>query len=92
MRSNEIFHEVADDLMDEIEKRFDLLPPSAVTKNRQGWPLAWKGEWSVEKRGEFLTSILRFSSNYAPLFGRLLTPLVNGVRVAGPFSPGLLEA
>ena len=78
--------------MDEIEKRFDLLPPSAVTKNRQGWPLAWKGEWSVEKRGEFLTSILRFSSNYAPLFGRLLTPLVNGVRVAGPFSPGLLEA
>ena len=28
-----------------------------------------------------------FSSNYAPLFGRLLTPLVNGVRVSGPFAP-----
>ena len=29
----------------------------------------------------------RFSSNYAPAYGSLLTPLVNGVRVAGPFSP-----
>ncbi len=29
----------------------------------------------------------RFASNYAPLFGQLLTPLVDGVRVRGPFSP-----
>lgn len=87
LRGEEAFHEIADALMDEIEKRFELLPPGDVTKTRQGWPLSWKGEWSVENRGEFLTSISRFSSNYAPLFGRLLTPLVNGVRVAGPFSP-----
>lgn len=84
---DESFHEIADALMDEIEKRFDLLPPGSVTKTRQGWPLAWKGEWPNEKRSEFLKSILRFSSNYASLYGRLLTPLVNGVRVSGPFSP-----
>lgn len=83
----ETFHEVSDALMDEIEKRFDLLPPGAVTRTRQGWPLTWKGEWPFEKRNEFLKSVSRFSSNYAPLYGRLLTPLVNGVRVAGPFSP-----
>lgn len=29
----------------------------------------------------------RFSSNYAPLFGTLLTPLVSGIRVAGQFAP-----
>lgn len=87
LRSDDTFHEIADDLMDEIEKRFDLLSPDTVTRSRQGWPLAWKKEWPVEKRGEFLKSITRFSSNYAPLYGRLLTPLVNGVRVAGPFSP-----
>ena len=87
LRDDETFHEIADALMDEIEKRFDLLPPGAVTKTRQGWPLTWKGEWPVEKRSEFLKSISRFSSNYAPLYGRLLTPLVNGVRVSGPFSP-----
>ena len=81
------FHQMADALMDEIEKRFGLLPPGKVKKTRQGWPIEWAGEWPVEKRAEFLHAISCFSSNYAPRFGRLLTPLVNGVRVAGPFSP-----
>ena len=83
----EEFHQVADTLMDEIEKRFNLLPPGRVRKTRQGWPIEWTGRWPVEKRAEFLRDISHFSSNYAPRFGRLLTPLVNGVRVAGPFSP-----
>ena len=87
LRGEEDFHQVADALMEEIEKRFDLLPPGKLQKTRQGWPLAWSGAWPVEERAEFLQAISRFSSNYAPLFGRLLTPLVNGVRVAGPFSP-----
>ena len=87
LRDDEEFHQVTDALMDEIEKRFDLLPPGKVRKTREGWPLAWNGEWSFEKRAEFLHAISRFSSNYAPYFGRLLTPLVNGVRVAGPFTP-----
>lgn len=87
LREDDDFHQVADALMDEIEKRFDLLPPGKVQKTRQGWPLTWSGEWPGEKRSEFLQAASRFSSNYAPLFGRLLTPLVNGVRVAGPFAP-----
>ena len=87
VRAEEGFHQVADTLMDEIEKRFDLLPPGEVQKTRQGWPLTWSGEWPVEERASFLLAISRFSSNYAPRFGRLLTPLVNGVRVAGPFAP-----
>jgi hypothetical protein len=87
LRDKEEFHQVADSLMEEIDKRFDLLPPGKVQKTRQGWPLSWSGEWPVEQRAEFLRVVSRFSSNYAPLFGRLLTPLVNGVRVAGPFTP-----
>ena len=87
LREDREFHEIADALIDEIEKRFSLLPPGSVSKTRQGWPLSWTGEWLVEERSEFLRSISRFSSNYAPFFGHLLTPLVNGVRVAGPFSP-----
>ena len=87
LRDDEDFHQVADVLMEEIEKRFELLPPGEVKKTRQGWPLSWSGEWPFEKRAEFLSAISCFSSNYAPLFGRLLTPLVNGLRVAGPFSP-----
>ena len=87
LRDEEEFHQIGDALMDEIEKRFDLLPPGNVQKTRQGWPIAWSAEWPVEKRSEFLRAVSRFSSNYAPLFGRLLTPVVDGVRVAGPFSP-----
>ena len=87
LRDEEDFHQVGDALIEEIEKRFDLLPPGKLQKTRQGWPLAWSGVWPVKKRTEFLQAISRFSSNYAPFFGRLLTPLVNGVRVAGPFSP-----
>ena len=87
LRDDEGFHQVADALMEEIEKRFDLLPPGEVQKTRQSWPLTWSGEWPVEKRAAFLRAISRFSSNYAPLFGRLLTPLVNGLRVVGPFTP-----
>ena len=87
LRDNETCHEIADALMDEIEKRFDLLPAGAVSKTRQGWPLTWTGSRPVEERRQFLRSVSRFSSNYAPLYGQLLTPLVNGLRVAGPFSP-----
>ena len=87
LRGDETFHRIADELMDEIERRFELLPPGQVTRTRQGWPLTWQGEWPSEERVEFVKSISWLSSNYAPLFGRLLTPLVNGVRVAGPFAP-----
>ncbi len=87
IRGERDFHEAADLLMDEIAKRFDLLPPGNLQKSRQGWPIAWSGEWPAEERKEFLSAVRRFSSNYAPRFGQLLTPLVNGVRVAGPFLP-----
>lgn len=87
LRDEEDFHRIADELMDEIERRFDLVPPGKVHKTRRGWPLSWHGEWPFEKRTDFLRAISRFSSNYAPLFGRLLTPLVNGVRAVGPFVP-----
>ena len=43
--------------------------------------------YGAEDRDAFIASISRFASNYAPLFGTLLTPLVNGVRVSGPFYP-----
>jgi hypothetical protein len=87
LREDDAFHEITDELMDEVERRFDLLPHGEIRKSRQGWPLAWSGQWAAEDRKVFLNAISRFSSNYAPFFGRLLTPLVNGVRVAGPFSP-----
>ncbi len=85
LRGDERFHAIVDSLFDEIEKRFDLLAAGTITKNRQGWPISWS--WETEDRTELVKAVTRFSSNYAPLFGSLLTPLVNGIRVAGPFAP-----
>ena len=81
------YREITNELIVEIKKRFDLLPQDGLTIS-DGWPQSWNGEWPVDKRGDFLRDILRFSSNNWRMYGSLLTPLVNGVRVAGPFAPG----
>jgi hypothetical protein len=85
LRQSDEFHQIIDALSDEIEKRFATLTRGETRRTRQGWPISWT--WSSEDRTEFLNAVARFSSNYAPLFGRLLTPLVNGIRVSGPFTP-----
>ncbi len=85
LRQHEDFHQIVDALSDEIEKRFALLSVGELRRNRQGWPVSWT--WETPDREAFVRTISRFTSNYAPQFGRLLTPLVNGIRVAGPFTP-----
>src|SRR5262249_11554475 len=85
IRNDEQFHTVADDLLDEIEKRFDLLDPTQVRRTKQGWPLCWS--MTTDDRAALVQAVSRFSSNHARYFGQLLTPLVNGVRVSGPFAP-----
>jgi hypothetical protein len=83
-RDDEAFQQIVDTVMDEIEERF-ALPDGKLQKSKPGWPLTWT--WETADRDAFITSISRFASNYSPLFGTLLTPLVNGVRVSGPFYP-----
>ena len=85
LRQSDEFHAIVDSLVDEIEKRFATLDVGEVKRNRQGWPTIWS--WESDDRAAFIKQVTRFSSNYAPLFGRLLTPLVNGIRVSGPFQP-----
>lgn len=85
LRQLEEFHAVVDSLFDEIEKRFAFLEVGELKRNRQGWPTTWS--WESDDRAAFVKAVARFSSNHAPLFGRLLTPLVNGIRVSGPFQP-----
>ncbi len=85
LRQSDEFHTIVDLLVDEIEKRFAALDVGNLQRSRQGWPSTWS--WESTDRGSFIKAVTRFSSNYAPLFGRLLTPLVNGIRVEGPFRP-----
>lgn len=85
LRQDEEYHAIADELIEEIEIRFEALTQGNIRKTKQGWPVYW--ELTSSDRHSFIREILRFSSNHAPLFGTLLTPLVNGIRVKGPFSP-----
>lgn len=89
LRSDERFNGVVDGLLDEIEKRFDALTVGTVARDRQGWPATWA--WESDDRAAFLRAVNRFSSNYAPMFGHLLSPLVNGLRVAGTFRAAWLD-
>jgi len=89
LRLDEKYHAIADEIMDEIESRFSSLSLGSLQKNKQGWPVSW--QFSSPDRNTFIKEILRFSSNHAPLFGTLLTPLVNGIRVKGPFFPAWAE-
>jgi len=79
------FHSLIDAILDDVELRFSYLNDSELECSRDGWPIKWS--FSTSDRDQFIRTINRFSSNYAPNYGRLLTPLVEGIRVAGPFAP-----
>jgi len=81
------FDELVDDILDEVLLRFEQLPDGKRSNKPNGWPESWACECDVQDRGEFMRRVRSFSSNYAPAFGRLVTPLVQGIRVRGPFRP-----
>jgi hypothetical protein len=81
------FDELVDDILSEILLRFEQLPPGEPTSKPNGWPESWFCECDAEDKEEFMRRVRWFSSNYAPAFGRLVTPLVQGIRVRGPFAP-----
>ncbi len=71
-----------EDIIDQVLKRFDYLTAGEL-KRKGKWPERWTFESA--DREDFINQVRWFSSNYAPAFGRLLTPFVQGVRVRGPF-------
>src|SRR5262249_39778740 len=81
------FGELVDDILHEILARFDHLPEGQITRKSGGWPESWRCECSRDGRDDFIRRMRWFSSNYAPRFGQLVPPLVNGIRVRGPFKP-----
>ena len=80
-----LFSDLVNDIIDDILTRVDLVGAGTFGRKRSGWPVQWTFE--TDDRDEFIRQVRWFSSNYAPSFGRLLTPLVDGVRVSGPFAP-----
>jgi len=82
---NSTIVEITDFLVSEVRARVELLCPQDIVASRDGWPLYWRCHRA--DREEFLADLRRFAGNDAADFGTLLTPLVNGLRVRGPFHP-----
>jgi GTPase Era involved in 16S rRNA processing len=91
LADSEDFHDLVDTVFEDVESRFDHLGADEIERGKDNWPIKWTFTATSDKRAQFLATVNRFSSNYAPSFGRLLTPLVDGIRVAGPFAPDWYE-
>jgi energy-coupling factor transporter ATP-binding protein EcfA2 len=80
------FDDLMADLMEALLARFSYVTEfGELHRRRSGWPEKWVYE--TADRDSFISTIKSFSSNAASSFGRLLTPLVDGIRVMGPFFP-----
>ena len=77
------YHELVDEILCEVESRFDGIASGELEFGDDEWPILWMH--TSQDRADFIKAVNQFSSNYAPNYGRLLTPLVDGIRVRGPF-------
>jgi energy-coupling factor transporter ATP-binding protein EcfA2 len=74
-------------VIEAIEERFAQLLEGKFNKSSTGWPEAWTWSAQASERGNFLKAVRWFCANNREEWGALLTPLVTGIRVAGPFRP-----
>lgn len=80
---------IVSDVLEEIRDRFSIVTQGRYEKTTTGWPRLWRLDTS--SRREFFSGLRFFAGISATRWGRLLTPLVNGIRIAGPFRPTWAE-
>jgi predicted GTPase len=91
IRKQDAFVALVEEVLDDVERRFTPLQTvGAISYDATQWPSHWVFE--TEDRSEFIRTIKRFSDNHSANFGRLLTPLVQGIRIRGPFKPAWCKA
>ncbi|MCE9659938.1 MAG: hypothetical protein K8R60_15360 [Burkholderiales bacterium] len=83
--ASEEFLELVSDILDELRSKFESVTVGKFDKTTTGWPKAWLMKAAPDERAQFLAALRFFSGISDRLWGRLLTPLVNGMRVQGPF-------
>lgn len=88
---NEDFRDLSLDIMDVIKERFEAISEGAFEQTASDWPNRWQCRLLEGDRVVFLRQVRWFTSNHGDQFGRLLTPLVDGIRAKGPFKPFIDE-
>lgn len=89
LHENQDFLRVSRNIIGDIQERFRLISDGAFAPAVDEWPTTWS--LSEADRDVFLKQVRWFTSNHHEQFGRLLTPLVDGIRVKGPFAPAVPE-
>ena len=86
--ASEEFLELVSDILDELRLKFEAVGAiGKFEKTLTGWPKAVRIKAAPEERRAFIAALRRFSGISDKWWGKLLTPLVNGMRVRGPFHP-----
>lgn len=80
------FLQLVSDILDELRTKFEAISTiGKFDKTTTGWPRAWVMRATPDERSSFIAALRFFSGISDRSWGRLLTPLVNGMRVQGPF-------
>src|SRR5207247_551463 len=86
---NEAFEQLTGDILQAVEERFRFVDNTgSLSRDEDAWPRYWS--FKHDDRHTFLRTMNYFTSNHAERYGTLLTPLVDGIRVKGPFKAAWL--
>lgn len=81
------FLNLSSEILEEVRSKFDRIKDGKFAKTNTGWPKAWEFKRPASERSSFLKVVRFFTGIASESWGKLLTPLVNGIRVSGPFKP-----
>lgn len=84
LREDAQFFDIVDEIEADIEERIEAYKPE-MTFTRDGWPILWY--YKCREKDIFINKLKVFTSVSSARWGTLLTPLVSGLRVKGPFRP-----
>lgn len=84
---SDAYSALAGEVLDDLREKFENIQFGRLLKTTTGWPRLWKMTAPAEGRKELIAAVRFFSGIDRHYWGKLLTPLVNGIRVAGPFAP-----
>jgi energy-coupling factor transporter ATP-binding protein EcfA2 len=81
------FTDLVNDVVDEIELRFVDVRYGDYDGGAGNWPRTWRVKVPADDRHGFMLAVRPFTGIAAAQHGSLLTPAVEGIRIAGPFQP-----
>ena len=85
IKNHQNFEILTKSILTYIQNIFNNVKIGFFQYDENGWPLYWEYEEDKQNKEILIKNSKRFTSNYYKNFGKLLTPLVSGIRIEGPF-------